>query len=145
MTEILLNKLRLIQEKEGYISIKSLKKLSESENIPISKLYGVVTFYEKFYIKKPGKFIIELCCSPTCNIKGSFNLEKYLKRKYQIIVGKTTKDKMFTLKKVSCIGCCNKAPAMLLNEKPIYNLTEKKLDSIIKKCKLNKNANIKKK
>ena len=135
MVEVLMNRLREIQEKEGFLSEKSLKELSNEMNVPISRLYGMATFYSMFHTKKPGKNIIEICASPSCFLNGGLTLEKFLINELKIDIGETTKDNKFTLLKTSCIGCCNIAPAMLLNGKPVGNLTEKKLKKILKKCK----------
>jgi NADH-quinone oxidoreductase subunit E len=135
MENILINQLRAIQEKEGFISEEALKKLSVELKIPIARLYGMSTFYSMLHTKKKGKYIIELCASPSCFLNGALNLEKFLINELKIDIGETTQDGKFTLMKTSCIGCCNKPPAMLLNGKVHTNLNEKKLKSILKKCK----------
>jgi NADH-quinone oxidoreductase subunit E len=112
-----------------------MKELSDEMDIPISRIYGVATFHTMFYLKKPGKNIIEICASPSCLLNGDRTLEEFLKSELKIDIGETTKDKMFTLKKTSCIGCCDAAPAMLLNGKPVTKLTEKKLRDTIQKCR----------
>lgn len=131
----LITELRKIQKKEGYISEDSMKKLSKKVRVPISKIYSVATFYAKIHTKPVGKNIIELCNSPSCYLNGSINIIKYLEKKLKIKSGETTKDKKFSLFLCSCIGCCDGAPAMLLNGKPHKNLTKKKIDEILKKCK----------
>lgn len=133
--EILMNKLRELQDKEGYLSESSLKKLSRETDVPISRLYGIATFYSMFHTKKPGKNIIEICASPSCFLHGALTLENFLINELGVDIGETTKDKCFTLLKTSCIGCCDIAPAMLLNGKPVGYLTEKKIRGIIKKCR----------
>jgi NADH:ubiquinone oxidoreductase subunit E len=135
MTSIILNLLREAQKKNDYLSEEILKKISKKNKIPISRLYGVATFYEMFRIKKQGKHAIELCGSPSCYLNNELDIEKFLEEKLKIKFGETTKDKKISLYKTSCIGCCNKAPAMLLDGKPITELNEKKLAEIIKKCK----------
>jgi NADH-quinone oxidoreductase subunit E len=135
MTDILMNRLREIQEREGYISEAALKKLSVEEKIPIARLYGMATFYAMFHTKKVGKHVIEICSSPSCFLNGGRTLEEFLIKELKIDIGETTKDGKITLLKTSCIGCCNEAPAMLLDGKPVTRLTEKKVREIIKKCK----------
>ena len=135
METVLINRLREIQKKEGYLSEEALKKLSLELKIPISRLYGFATFYSMFYTKKQGKYVIELCASPSCFLNGSWNLENFLKKELKIDIGETTKNGKFSLKKTSCIGCCDKPPAMLLNGKVYTNLSEKKLKEILRKCK----------
>jgi len=135
MEIVLINRLREIQKKEGYLSEEALKKLSLELKIPLSRLYGVATFYSMFNTKKQGKYIIELCASPSCFLNGSWNLETFLKKELKIDIGETTKNGKFSLKKTSCIGCCDSPPAMLLNGKVYTKLNEKKLKIILRKCK----------
>ena len=130
---ILLNELRKIQKKHGYISEESIKKLNKKTDIPLSRIYGTATFYAMLHTKPQGKYVIEICNSPSCYLNGSLNIIKYIEKKLKIKSGQTTKDKKFSLHIGSCIGCCNKAPAMLLNKKPITNLTKEKIDQILKK------------
>jgi len=134
--ELLLPLLRKIQEKERYISEDSLKKLSKKTGIPIVKLYAAATFYARFHTAhKQGKYIIEICNSPSCYLNGSMDIIKYLEKKLKIKSGDTTKNKKFSLHIGSCIGCCDKAPAMKINKKVYGNLTKEKIDSILKKLK----------
>jgi len=133
--KILLNELRKIQKKHGYISEKSLRELNKKTGIPLSKLYGTATFYAKLYTKPQGKYVIEICNSPSCYLNNSIDVIKYLEKKLKIKSGQTTKDKLFSLHICSCIGCCNEPPAMLINNKPYTNLTKEKIDIILKKCK----------
>ncbi len=136
--DILLNIFHEEQDKKGYISIDFLKKISTKYNIPISRLYGVVKFYTMLRTEPQGKYIIELCGSPTCVLHESREIENFLKKELKIDIGDTTKDKMFSVYKTSCIGCCDEPPAMLLNGKPITNLTIEKVKKLIKELKSKK-------
>ncbi len=136
--DILLNIFHEEQDKKGYISINFLKKISTKYNIPISRLYGVVKFYTMLRTEPQGKYIIELCGSPTCVLHESREIENFLKKELKIDIGDTTKDKMFSVYKTSCIGCCDEPPAMLLNGKPITNLTIEKVNKLIKELKSKK-------
>lgn len=131
----MINEFRKIQEKEGYISEEAIKNLSKKTGIPVVKIYAALTFYAKLHTKPIGKYIIEICDSPSCYLNGSLNIIKYLEKKLGIKSGETTKDKKFSLFICSCIGCCNEAPAMLLNGKPYTKLTKEKIEDILKKCK----------
>lgn len=135
MDKLLLQELRKIQKKQGYISEPAMKNLSKKMNIPIVKVYAATTFYSQLYTKPQGKYIIEICNSPSCYLNGSLDLIKYLVNKLKIKSGETTKDKKFSLHICSCIGCCNMAPAMKIGEKVYGNLTRKKVEEILKKCK----------
>jgi NADH-quinone oxidoreductase subunit E len=139
--EILLNILNEVQDRNGYLSFSSLKKISEEQKIPLSKLYGVVKFYTMFKTEKQGKYVIELCGSPSCVLNKSRDIEKFLERELKIDIGSTTKDGLFSVYKVSCIGCCNEAPAMLVNGVPYTSLTVKRVRDLINNFR--KDANTK--
>lgn len=133
--EILLNILHKEQDKKGYISVEALKRISSEYNIPISRVYGTVKFYTMFRTEPHGKYIIELCGSPTCVLHKSREIEKFLEKELKIKIGETTKDKKFSVHKTSCIGCCDGPPAMLLNGKPITKLTLEKVKKLLKELK----------
>lgn len=135
MDVYLINELRKIQKKEGCISEKSIRELNKKTGVPLSVLYGVATFYAKLNTEKQGKYVIEICNSPSCYVNGSLNLIKFLTRKLGIKSGDTSKNKKFSLHICSCIGCCDEAPAMLINGKPYTKLTKEKVESILKKLK----------
>jgi len=128
ITGLLLPILRKEQKKKGYISESALKKISKKTKIPISRVYGVATFYSMLHTKKQGKNIIYVCDSISCHINGSENIVNYLEVRLKT-------NKRFSLHKTSCIGCCDEAPAMLLNGKAYTKLTREKIDGILKKCK----------
>lgn len=130
-----MNEIRKIQEKNKFISEKELKKLSKKTGIALTNLYGTATFYSMFHTQKQGKYKIEVCNSPSCYLNGSIDLIKFLIKKLKIKSGETTKDGKFSLHIVSCIGCCNEPPAMLINKIPYTNLTKKKIEEVLKKCK----------
>ena len=132
---LLLPMLEEIQAKFGCISEANAHYLSKKTGIPFSKIYGVITFYEMLYTEKKGKYIIRICNSPSCYLNGSLKLIEFLESLLKIKSGETTKDKKFSLEIVSCIGCCDKAPAMMINDKVYGNLTEKKIERIISSLK----------
>ncbi len=135
MKEILLNLLVKEQKKHGYLTEEILKNISKKTNIPISRLWGVATFYFLLHTKPQGKYVIHICNSPSCYVNGSLNLIGYLEKKLKIKLDQTTKNKKFSLYSTSCIGCCDKAPAMMINGKVYTDLTEKRIDEILKKFK----------
>ncbi|MBD3249205.1 NADH-quinone oxidoreductase subunit NuoE [Candidatus Woesearchaeota archaeon] len=132
---LLLKELKQIQGKKGYISEDSMKKLSKKMNIPVAKIYAAATFYSQLHTKPQGKHIIEICNSPSCYLNGSLNIIKYLEKKLKIKSGQTTEDKRFSLYICSCIGCCDKAPAMKIGKEVYTSLTKEKIDEIIKGLK----------
>jgi NADH-quinone oxidoreductase subunit E len=136
--EILLNVLHQEQDKKGYISIEALKRISSEMQIPISRLYGVVKFYTMFRTEPQGKYILELCGSPSCVQNESREIEKFIEQELKIRMGETTKDKLFSVYKTSCIGCCDEPPAMLLDGKPVTKLTIPRVKKLLDELKKQK-------
>ncbi|MCX8190557.1 MAG: NAD(P)H-dependent oxidoreductase subunit E [Candidatus Diapherotrites archaeon] len=143
-SKVLMNILWEAQEKYGYLSEHVLKQISVEHKIPIAKLWGVVKFYSMFRTEPVGKYVIEICSSPSCVLNGSNTLEEVLKNEIGARTGQTSKDRLFTLYKTSCIGLCDEAPAMLINGKPYTKLTEARIKKIIAKLREKANANIEK-
>ena len=131
--EILLNILKEEQDKHGYLSEHILKQISIEQDIPIAKLYAVATFYTMLHTEKQGKYIIELCGSPSCVLNNGMLIEQFLEQELGIKFGQTTPDKKFSIYKTSCIGCCDEAPAMLVNGAPYTKLTVERLKELLDK------------
>jgi len=129
--KLLLPMLQAIQAKFGYVSEANAHYLSRKTGIPFSKIYGVITFYEMLYTEPKGKYIIRICNSPSCYLNGSLKLIEFLESLLKIKSGETTKNKKVSLEIVSCLGCCDKAPAMIINGKVYGKLDEKKIKKII--------------
>ena len=132
---LLLNILHDVQEKHGYISEHMLKQIAVEQGIPIARLYGVVKFYTMFHTEPQGKYVIEICGSPSCVLNNGVRLEKFLEREIGAMIGETSKDGLFSLYKTSCIGCCDEAPAMLINGEPHTKMTVERLKLILKKLR----------
>jgi len=123
------------QKKNRYLSEQALKKISKQTKIPISRVYATASFYSHLHLTKQGKYLIEICNSPSCYLNDSLNLIKFLEKQLKIKSGQTSKNKKFSVHICSCIGCCDKAPAMMINKKVYGNLTEEKVKEILKKLK----------
>lgn len=136
--DILLNILKEAQDKHGYLSEHILKQISIEQNIPIAKLYAVATFYTMLHTEKQGKYIIELCGSPSCVLNNGMLIERFLEQELGIKFGQTTPDGKFSIYKTSCIGCCDESPAMLVNGEPYTKLTVERIVELLDKWK---NAN----
>jgi len=134
-SKILMNILHEAQEKHGYLSEHMLKQISIDHDIPIARLYGVVKFYTMFHTEPQGKYVIEICGSPSCVLADGTALEKFLESELQVKIGGTTQDQMFSLYKTSCIGCCDEAPALLLNGEAHTKLTVERLRALLNRLK----------
>ena len=136
-TPLLMNILHEAQEKHGYISEQVLKEISVEQDIPISQLYGVVKFYTMFHTEPQGKYVVEICGSPSCVLNNGVQIEKFLEKEIGVKIGKTSKDGMFSLYKTSCIGCCDEAPAIRINGQPHTKMTVERVQLLLKKLRAN--------
>jgi len=124
--EYLIPMLQAVQEREGYISKESIYEISDYLGLPESKIFGVATFYNQFRLSAPGKYQVQICRGTACHVKGSFNLLETLQRELGIEAGATTRDGLFSLETVACLGACSIAPVMTVNGE-FYGRLEKKV------------------
>lgn len=126
--------LQQTQDKEGYISRDALVRIASELNIPTSKVYGVATFYNQFRLHPPGKYQIQICRGTACHVKGSKLILETLMQKLGIGPGETTRDGLFSLETVACIGACGLAPVMVINGKYYARLTSESISAILEQC-----------
>ncbi len=122
-------------KEENYISFEDAVKISKDKKISLSKIYGVGTFYSMLSFKPRGKHIIRVCGGLACHLADGDRIMNRLKELLHIDTGETTSDRLFTLEESSCLGLCSVAPAMMIDDKPYGNLTEEKVEEIIKNIK----------
>jgi len=133
--EALLPCLEAIQEVSSYIPQEAVSYLRESLDVPSIDIYGVITFYGMLTTKEQGKYAIRLCNSLPCDLNSSKEMLKVIEEELDIKAGETSSDKKFTLEVVPCLGLCDKAPAMMINDKIYENLTEETAKKIIAELK----------
>ncbi len=114
-----------------YISNSILDAVSSFFNITKAETYGIVTYYSMFSIKPRGYHIIRLCQSPVCSMLNIKDLLNHLADRWQLKPGITTEDSMFTLETVECLGACDNAPAMMVNEQLYTELSKARIDEIL--------------
>jgi NADH-quinone oxidoreductase subunit E len=131
--ENLISILQEVQAEYGYLSTESINTISSYLNLPSSKIFGVATFYNQFKLNAPGRIQVAICRGTACHVKGSLNLLDNATQILGIGVGQTTKDGLFSLETLACLGCCSIAPAMLVNGKFFGRLDKKKLEGLIEK------------
>ena len=120
-----------IQSEFGYIPEDTVNWIAQKSGIPASKLFGVVTFYAQFYMKPRGENIITACCGTVCHVKGSHRILFQLNEELTFPKGEdTTRDGLFTLEKVACLGACSIAPVVVINQKVHGRMTP---DKVVKK------------
>lgn len=119
------------QKAYGYISREHLKQISRELGSPYSYTYAIATFYKAFSLQERGKYVIKVCDGTACHLKRSEDLLDELTSYLQIGVGEMTKDRLFTIEQVNCLGACALAPAMAVNEQLHGALTRQKVRQII--------------
>jgi len=132
--EDLLELLKEAQNRSGYLSEKTIVKIAKSLDIPISDVYGVATFYSFLSTKPQGRNVIRVCKSLPCFLKNSETIIKSVEEELGIKPGETTPDGKFAFQLTNCIGACDKAPAMLINNDVYTDLTPRKISQILKTC-----------
>ena len=106
-----------IQHEFGYIPLEVQELVSEKTGIPVSDIYGVVTFYSFFSLTPKGKYVVGVCLGTACYVKGSQQVLDKFAELLNIKSGETTADGLFTLDALRCIGACGIAPALTINGK----------------------------
>ena len=99
-----------------YLPISVQKKIAEGLNLPLSRVYGVVTFYSFFTMTPRGKHTVRICLGTACYVRGGKALADTLKKEFGIEEGETTPDRMFTLESVRCLGACGLGPVIVVDE-----------------------------
>ena len=125
--------LQQAQEIYGYLPIEVQTIISNEMNIPLEKIYGVVTFYSQFSLNPKGKYQISVCLGTACYVKGSGDIYNKLQEKLGIEGGGCTPDGKFSLEACRCIGACGLAPVITVNDEVYGRLTVDDVDDILKK------------
>ena len=122
-----------VQELYGYLPEKSIKDVAEFVGMPFSSVYGVATFYNQFRLTPLGKNIIRVGRGTACHVKNSSNILTALENELGVKSGGTTRDKLFTLETVACIGACSIAPVINVNEDYFGRIAVKDIPKILQK------------
>ena len=104
------------QELFGYLSMEAMTLIADALDIPVSKIYGVATFYAQFSLTPKGDNIIQVCTGTACYVKGAQKVLDRVIEELGIHSGETTPDGKFTIQDTRCLGCCGLAPVMTVNE-----------------------------
>ncbi|NLH48014.1 MAG: NADH-quinone oxidoreductase subunit NuoE [Myxococcales bacterium] len=115
--------LQEVQETCGYLSRDLVVQIGHHLGLPASKIYGVATFYNQFRFQAPGKNHVQVCRGTACHVKGSAAVLEAVKRALKIEPGQTTRDGLFSLEIVACIGACGLAPVIRVGEEYYAGVT----------------------
>ncbi len=115
----------------GYLGREVQEYIAKRLKIPASKVYGVITFYSYFSTEPKGKYVISICTGTACFVRGANNILEDFKKVLGIRDGETTKDGLFTLDTLRCVGSCAIAPVVLVNEKVYGHFTKPQVNELI--------------
>lgn len=121
------------QHAYGYLSREAIQRISQKMDIPVSQIYGVVTFYSQFHLNPRGKNIIRVCQGTACHVRGAKAILTALEDILKVAPGGTTTDLKYTLETVACIGACGLAPVMMINDDTHGRLTPETVTEILAK------------
>ena len=123
--------LQEVQERQGYLSREALVRIGQHLNLPASKVYGVATFYNQFRFQPQGQFHVQVCRGTACHVKGSAAILNAIQRDLKILPGQTSRDGLFSLEVVACIGACGLAPVISVNGEFHAGVSTRKVASIL--------------
>lgn len=125
--------LQEIQKELGYVPENAQRLVAEKTRVPVSKIYGILSFYNFFRLYPPGRHRINICLGTACYVKGSKIILNKIEEAYNILPGQTTKDRKFSLDTVRCLGCCALAPVMAVDGNVYARNNPTKVLEILKK------------
>ncbi len=120
------------QEAYGYLPMDVMEHIAERTGTPIATIVGVATFYAQFRLEPVGKHLIMLCQGTACHVNGSELISSAISDELGIEDGQTTKDGLFSLKHVACLGCCSLSPVMMIDGQTYGSLTPDKAKKVLR-------------
>ena len=123
--------LQKVQDQLGHLSRDAVVRVGQHLDLPVSKIYGVATFYNQFRFQPLGQYHVQVCRGTACHVKGSAAVLNALRHELGIEAGQTTRDGLFSLEIVACIGACGLAPVININGEFYASLTPEKVKDII--------------
>lgn len=134
-SEELIPLLQKVQEIEGFLSEEAMKDIAKFLKTPLSKVYGVATFYAQFRFKPRGEKHIMVCRGTACHVQGAPRIQEDIETLLGIKEGETTADLKFSIESVACIGACSLAPCIMVNDQVEAKLTSQKVKVLFTKMR----------
>lgn len=128
---VLLKALHLVQHAYGHLPMQAIQEVAEFLEVAPAEALDTASFYEEYWLKPKGKYLVQVCRSLTCELVGSGDITQRVCRKLGVEVGETTPDKRFTVVELECLGACGTAPVALVNEVLYENLTPEQMEKIL--------------
>jgi len=119
-------------KKDGFISKEAMSAVAERTGLPLNEVYGVTTFYSYLPVSKKSKNVIRVCRCLPCALKGALGIIESIQKELDIAPGEATADGKFSFELINCIGACDQAPAIMINDQLFGNLTPDRITEILK-------------
>ncbi|MDI7274541.1 MAG: NADH-quinone oxidoreductase subunit NuoE [Anaerolineae bacterium] len=129
---VLIQVLQRAQETYGYLPPEVLRGIATGLGVPLSQVYGVVTFYAQFYLTRRGKHVIRSCDGTACHVRGASKVIDAVEKELGIKAGETTPDYQFTYEVVYCLGSCGLSPVAVVDDQVVGRLVPEKMLQIIR-------------
>ena len=123
--------LQKAQEIYGWLPSKVLETIAKKMSVPLSQVYGVVTFYSQFYLQRRGRHIIRQCDGTACHVRGAAKIVDVVEKRLGIKAGETTPDYRYTFEVVYCLGSCGLAPVAMIDDQVVGHLVPEKMIELI--------------
>jgi NADH-quinone oxidoreductase subunit E len=123
--------LHLAQEQDGYVTTEAMEHIAELIGITPAEVYGTATFYEMFKFEPVGRYCINVCTNISCQLLGAWELLEHAEQRLGVKSGSTTDDGLFTVEDVECIAACTDAPALQVNYRYRYRVTNDDFDQLV--------------
>jgi NADH-quinone oxidoreductase subunit E len=123
--------LQEIQDTYGYIPPVALERIAKNSSVPVSEIFGIVTFYTRFRLEPVGENIIRVCHGTACHLAGAERISEALTLEVGAKEGETSPDGKFTVERVACLGCCSLSPCAMVNEDIHARLTPEAIRKLV--------------
>lgn len=125
--------LQEVQKELGYVGKEYLEHISKRTGIPLTKLFGVVTFYPQLKLHAPGRHTIKVCQGTACHVRGGARVLREIEKELKIKPDQTTEDGRFSMESVRCLGCCGLSPVIMVNNETFGRMKSTKVSEVLSK------------
>jgi NADH-quinone oxidoreductase subunit E len=120
-----------LQRLENYLPAETIRYVAQRLGVPLTRLYYIATFYKSFSLEPRGRHIVRVCLGTACHLSGAVQTQEQIERTLQIKEGETTKDAMFSLETVNCLGTCALAPVAMVDDEYYGEATPGRVEKIL--------------
>jgi NADH-quinone oxidoreductase subunit E len=130
-----------LQNQHGYVPRPMALEVGKALDVPLARIYEVLTFYNYFKLESPGRFVVSVCTGTACHLKGAGKLVDEFRKLLGVNEGETSSDGEFHLQSVRCLGCCGLAPVVTVNEQVYGKVAPQDCGSILRRARETEEAN----